>query len=159
METKFYDYPIPIKIAKTLGWFMALLLVGFTLLSIGLVLRECVQNRYGLAEVMEASPMILSLLGGVLVPLGVIHGFSNLGVNEDGLQVQFMWWYITVPWAEIISVEEGYFAMVRSTCVKARRITWFHYFYGLSHPAVMISSRIDNYAELLREIKKHISRQ
>ncbi len=155
MTTKFYSYSLPTKIAKAVGWFMAVMVGGSLVMTVIGVLTAFAQHRYSQAGLLGSLETILGMLFGLLVCLGVIHNFPNIQIDEQRIQVQFMWWYIPIPWDDIIVIEDYVSITVRSVRVKAQRITWLHYIYGLSHPAFMIYSSIEGYPELVHEIKSH----
>lgn len=99
------------------------------------------------------------LLIGWMVGFGLINMYPVVWTEPDGLVLTaFLFVKIRIPWADIIDVkvrERPY----RLAIVHARHITPFHRLYGWIYtrtlkPSFIIRPQIQNYDELLGEIKR-----
>lgn len=150
-----FDYPAPIQTAKNLCKL-------FMILSVPLFVVMIIRNTpsqynsvfdYYMAFAWPVIFFIVSLLFS-----GSWPAFS---VSNDSIDIEFAWFKLPVPWADIIEIEhvgsKRFGVSVVTT--KENRLTIFHRFYsfytiGSSKPGFHIRSQISGYKDLITMIEK-----
>ena len=97
----------------------------------------------------------------VVFTLVAAYFFQDIGVDEDGLVVEFLWMKIRVKWKDIEKIKPAVFSR-HSKIVLVKRLSLFHIIFGLLYgftikSAFIIDSTISNYELLIKEIEKHIN--
>ena len=154
MTAKFYRYSLAIQIAKVHGWLGLGMIVTLFVVLFGAV---------GLGYTGFSGKFLLvmaTLVFGIVMNLSFIHSFSDIGVSDNGILVQFLWQYILVRWDEIVDVHEHRGLFFVLYIVRTTRLTFFHKLYGLLYtlsasPALVISEKIRGCDELISEIRRH----
>lgn len=87
--------------------------------------------------------------------------YPEVQTNDNGLQIQFLWRKIFIPWDAIISVEERSFPKQKIVLVRAKRITPFHILYSwyyarTTDPGFLVAKSIKGYDDLMRTIRRHL---
>lgn len=103
---------------------------------------------------------VWALLAGWIVGFVLINFHPTVYVGDDGLAISYFGRRIRIPWDDIVDVGAG-FVPIRHTLVRARRITPWHRLYGWLYsfsllPAFVIGRDIENYDELLHEIRRRV---
>jgi hypothetical protein len=85
--------------------------------------------------------------------------YPDIHTDESGLQIQFLWRRIFIPWAEITGVEERGFPKQNIVLVRAKRITPFHAWYSWYYartiePSFLVAKSIQGYDDLIRMIRR-----
>jgi hypothetical protein len=107
--------------------------------------------------------LILPLAFAVLI-LAVIgtfhlHMFPNVELTDRGVKIPFFFSKKFIPWSDIVEIRSTWLWGGRLMVVSCCRITFFHWLYGLIYggtflyPSFLISSRIQGFDTLVREIK------
>jgi hypothetical protein len=125
MDIKFYRYPDSISFGKMLISFLVILFFAiFLLVLIEPHYRQTNPDYYLL--------LITSLPFGIIGGIFYIGSFPDIGVDDDGLHVQFLWKYLKVPWKDITGVKPfgppflNYWVITTNDM-----LTLFHRIYGL----------------------------
>lgn len=96
---------------------------------------------------------------GALFALGAAHLFSPILVSDEHLAVTFFFGPLRIPWKDVLELRPMVFpnhgVLVR---VSKSSLPWFYAIYGetfwrLGGRYIPISSSIENYQELIKEIK------
>jgi hypothetical protein len=95
----------------------------------------------------------------------IINLFPGIELSEQGLTISVYLRKIRMPWSDIIDLRTVWFIGSNLRMVSCRKVMSFHWLYGLTyggfpaHPGFLISSRIDGFDELIREIRARINPQ
>ena len=69
---------VGLPVPRTLGWLaLAVVIWGLTLLSIGSALATLVRSRAELAVVSDLGAMLVSAIGGALIPVAIMPGWAQ----------------------------------------------------------------------------------
>jgi hypothetical protein len=123
METKYYRYPRPIKNAKLSSkfciFFLALLLIPAILGYIPL-------------KHSEHYLLIIGLILGILGSVFFVGWWADIGIDENGLLVEFFWAKLNVQWNEIVDVKPfGPRFFHLWVVITKNKLTFFHRLYGV----------------------------
>ena len=111
-EPKLYRYPRSIEVGKTICKFS----IGVLLLLIVLVI--IVDDFPPYHTIAERLFMALLIALGIIGDIYFIYSWPKIKVDENGLQVEFLWKWIRIPWQDIDGVVEKIspFGCSRSGC-------------------------------------------
>lgn len=104
---------------------------------------------------------MIGIVGFLVIGIGNLYFFPSITTSTEGVEIPFLFRKIFIPWSNIIGVDTAWFIGRSLRVVKCRKITLFHWLYGLVyggteiHPSFLISSRIDGFDDLMRKIKSH----
>lgn len=156
METKYFHYPKSIQFSKKYSKFMIFVSLPIFIL---IILNNKSTDFNSLIEyyfAMFSVPLILIL--GSILHLG---SFSDIGVDEEGILVEFLWTYLRISWSDIVEVKlagsRKYGVIVVTT---NNRLTLIHRLYSLFtayslQPGFYIHQQFIS-SEVLNIINKHI---
>jgi hypothetical protein len=152
MKTRLYRYPPNIQVVKIGGWLMTIIVLVFVVLAVSSRPLALIVSPW------EALSVLFLLAFGASVSLYIANLYPNIGVDEQGILVGYLWHYLRVPWQEIIDARpiRAVFGLSLVWLVRTKRLTLLHRLYGFPHTGFFISSMISNYAELIREIEHHV---
>ncbi len=128
MNKRIFQYPKTIQVSKVYS--KTMIVIGALLLPLILVANKPSDFNslleYGLA--ISSVPLIL-ILGSTLY----IGYFSNLEISEEGLEVEFLWKRLKIPWDGIIKVKHVGFKQFGSTIILVDKhyLTPIHRIYSL----------------------------
>lgn len=157
MNTKYYRYGAPISTTK-----------GFLkiFLFLMLVLAVYVWTTQGISDYETVTEYLVALVSPLVMALAslmYICAWSDVGIDDQGLLVEFLWFYLRVPWKEVRHVSHvgsktfGIWLVQLST-----GLTFFHRLFSLFYtfslnPSFIVHTQSKIHSELIREINKHIS--
>lgn len=108
--------------------------------------------------------LFLPLIFGIVVCLILgtlhLHLFPPVTTSGVGIEIPFFFHKLFIPWSDIVGVETAWF-MGSVRVIKCRKITPVHWLYGLIYggtsiySSFLISSQIEDFHDLMREIKLH----
>lgn len=89
----------------------------------------------------------------------VLNMRPNIECDDEGLFIDFLGGPIEIPWTDVLGITQVYGMPQKVWLVRAKKITFLHYFYGLQFflewvPGFLIWENISNRDELLSEIRK-----
>ena len=155
-----YRYPKQFRIANKgdLVWFaLAALLLALLVWAAFADFEAFLHNWGGSLIILLA---LLFCLGGAVFNL---YQYPDLQAGEEGLQIEFLWRKITLPWQQVEHLRPLVtFHYPRSFSlwfVQARGLTLFHRLYGWfatgdPDPGFLIHSELMNCRQLLAEIER-----
>jgi hypothetical protein len=163
MPKNSFRYPFGIRIAKTGSAFMEGILSLIFIVLLWLIIFQPDQIKQ------EPIRFLLLIL---LVPFGSIflayfaYSFSEIKLDTDSIYLEFLWYWIKIPWNEVVSIEDkeaqlSYKPIFKEHIVRVKKLTLFHNLYGLMYlmkftPCFVINAKISHYNEIVKEIKRHI---
>jgi hypothetical protein len=105
--------------------------------------------------------VIAGTLIGWAVALTFFNFYPEVLVDEEGMQISFMFSWVRILWQDVIDCRERHL-LIGATLVRARKITPVHILYGWMFanslfPAFLISDTIDDRDDLIREINHHLA--
>jgi hypothetical protein len=154
-----YSLPWPRKVITFLFVFLVSAIALYMITGLCYLLVS-VPSDVELSEVI----LLALIIGGMMIFLApFILIFPNLEpdiqVVDEGLRVQFFWfWWLFIPWEDIESIQTPLFGLSRSRLLLSPKLTVIHRLIGTCYrtffrPAVLISSTLKGYNELIRIIK------
>jgi len=163
------------------GWYWlistflpTMVLTGVSIFSITVVMISVVK------WIISNSPAYITradIIGGSIgiTLVAVVTGFMaavfanvkpNVRVHDNGLEVQiFLFWWRLIPWEDVKDIRSvPIIGRSRLRLVIVHKLTFIHRIVGTTYfaffqPAFLISSKINNYDELIHLIKKKIGRE
>lgn len=135
----------------------------FPLIAIALLVVK--QARTAASSQVAGAIVIVGLVGVfaffLVAWLAIWQMFPEIQTSSQGIKVRFFWfWWLFVPWDDIVDVFRWRLAGRRTVVVVVERLTHFHRLYGAvyaetARPAFLISESIEHYDELVQTIKLH----
>jgi hypothetical protein len=107
-------------------------------------------------------PLISAIVVSSAVGMFQLHMFPNIEVTESGIKISFFFRQLLIAWSDIVEIKTAWFIGRSLRVVSCHRITPFHWLYGLIYggtsiyPSFLVSSRIEDFDKLMREIKSQI---
>jgi hypothetical protein len=107
-------------------------------------------------------PLTFAVLMSAIIGTLQFHMFPSVELTDGGVRIPFFFKKKFIPWSDIVEISSSRFMGRHLIVVNCRRITFFHWVYGLIYggtllyPSFLVSSRIDNFDTLMREIKAAI---
>ena len=156
MEIKYYRYSGGIQFGKIIVKLLAIFC--FIILFIVLTqphFRQTYSNY-------EYSLLLLALLLGIIGCIFYVGLFADIGVDNDGLLIEFLWKNLKISWGDIIDIKPfgprflGYWIISTNN-----KLTPFHRLYGFYSlktvaPSFCINNIDKSHDYLLLRIRKQI---
>ena len=155
MDIKFYRYSGGIQFGKTIVKLLAVFC--FIILLIVLTqpsFRQTYSNYYYY--------LLLTLLLGIIGCIFYIGLFADIGADNDGLLVEFLWKYLRIPWSDIIDIRPFGPRFLNYWIISTNnKLTPFHRLYGFYSlktvaPRFCINNASKSHEYLIMMIRKQI---
>jgi len=157
-KPKLYRYPLILEIWQMIGKFVGIAL----LLLIVLAIAKYLPNYQTITERIK---IVLVLILSIFLIMFGVNFYPRIKVDENGLQVEFLWRWLRLEWKDIDGIRTVYTPLGVFVCwmVKSRKLTRLHRLYGLFVdfefvPCFLIYPRMNNHLELIYEIKQHLKK-
>jgi len=155
MDIKFYRHSDSIKLGKMLASFIAIF-------SLAILLLVLIEPYYRQTDPDHYLLLVTALLFGIIGGVFYMGSFPDVGIDDDGLHVQFLWKYLKVPWKDITSLKSfgppflNYWVITTNNM-----LTSFHRIYGLyslksSAPSFYIYKSTKGHEFLLIKVREKI---
>ena len=156
MEIKYYRYSGGIQFGKTIGRLLAIFCFIILLIVLTQPYFRQTYSNY------DYFLLLLALLFGIIGCIFYDGLFADIGVDNDGLLVEFLWKYLRIPWSDIIDIRPfgprflGYWIISTNN-----KLTPFHRLYGFyslqtAAPSFCINNIYKSHEYLLILISKQI---
>jgi len=142
----------------------AAILFSLVVLVIGIVSLWTDLSNPTRSVISSDLPPPLASLFFIFVGILLFSGFSNaypqIRLSERGIAIKvFLFWWIFVPWKNILDIRNSLVAGTRTQIVVARRLTPIHRMFGLMYaltfrPAFRITRNLQGYHEAMRTIRE-----
>jgi len=155
MNIRFYRYPGSIKFGKMIVGLMSVL---FVIIIIFVVIEPYFRQAYS----DHYSSLVISLILGIIGCIFYIGCFSDIGVDDDGLLIEFFGKQYRVFWMDITGIKPFRPGFLNYWVITTdNKLTPFHRLYGLYSlkslaPSFCIYKTTKGHEFLLMKIKEQV---
>jgi len=156
METKWFRYPPNIQWTKTVSKVMIFILA---MIFIAMVYKNRPEDYETLSLYYIAFTMPIL---GILVFALYAGSWSDLGINDQGIVVEFLWFQLSVPWNSIISTKQvgsmkfGVFVILTKDALTPLHRIYSLITVGSFHPSIQIHSISSEHLSAVGLIKTNL---
>jgi hypothetical protein len=137
MSIKYYRYPRSIQVTKAISKILCFVVPSLFLLLIIINWANPTQSYANYPG------LIFGAILFAFLTIYFIYSWPEIGVSEEGLLIEFLWFKLNVPWTKLLDIEQLPTPFVRIWLVKTNDLTIFHRLYGLLNgPSIKPSGSI-----------------
>jgi hypothetical protein len=104
---------------------------------------------------------------GLILLQYIASSFSEIRIDSDAIYLEFLWLWLKIPWSDVISIKatkSQYIPRrgIPQHIIRVKTLTSFHHLYGLmylttSTPCFLINGYLNDYSQVVREIRSHLA--